>query len=881
MFGLLPKRPGLDAGTVAGNVCLGDVSGTLIQNFNQGTPPAEPSLPWRDLPAQPDVFRLLSWRTRLVRRLIGRDAERAELLGWARQASNQPAVRLLTGPGGSGKSRLAAEVAGALRAEGWTAGFARLDQPSILPLAKAGLFLVVDYPEERPAETLALLRSLAALETPPAPTRLLLLSRRSFDWWQDTIDEAHAAGICDSQAVGVANLDEEGTVSLFREAVQALSSHLGREPGEAGDRAVRSWWAGDPARHGLPLFATAAAIHGVLEPGRKLGVEGGEVIQALARREIGRINNEGKSAGLGRQSAGRLAALAVVRGQLDAAMIRRLAEPKLELGLPPADRAGDAVTRLSYWEDGAFPAPAPDIVAAAFSLEVFAKRADLVPEWLWAVLEDNPHSWVDRVNRVGYDISVVHEPAEQRMSGWLAEMVNRNPERAETLAFVVDNFSPPTTLQLAVNVSRALLAAGELDDTERTRTLNGLSIHLSNAGDGAGALEAIREAVEIHRRLAAQNPAWYEPALALILNNLSNHLSEAGDGAGALAAIRESVEIRRRLLAQNPARYEPDLALSLNSLSNHLSEAGDGAGALAAIRESVEIYRRLAAQNPARYEPDLAMSLNNLSLRLSEAGDGAGALAAIREAVEIRRRLAAQNPARYEPDLALSLNNLSVHLSNAGEGAGALAAIRQAVEIRRRLAAQNPARYEPYLAMSLNNLSAYLSDAGDGAGALVASREAVETHRRLAAQTPARYEPDLAGSLNNLSLRLNDAGDAAGELAASREAVEIYRRLAAQNPARYEPDLALSLNNLSNSLSNAGEGAGALAAIREVVEIRRRLAAQIPARFRPLLAKSLTILGILLRKSGDTEQADAAEREARQLTTQPNEPDEPAAPQSQ
>ena len=747
MFGLLPKRPGLDAGTVAGNVCLGDVSGTLIQNFNQGTPPAEPSLPWRDLPAQPDVFRLLSWRTRLVRRLIGRDAERAELLGWARQASNQPAVRLLTGPGGSGKSRLAAEVADALRAEGWTAGFARLDQPSILPLAKAGLFLVVDYPEERPAETLALLRSLAALETPPAPTRLLLLSRRSFDWWQDTIDEAHAAGICDSQAVGVANLDEEGTVSLFREAVQALSSHLGREPGEAGDRAVRSWWAGDPARHGLPLFATAAAIHGVLEPGRKLGVEGGEVIQALARREIGRINNEGKSAGLGRQSAGRLAALAVVRGQLDAAMIRRLAEPKLELGLPPADRAGDAVTRLSYWEDGAFPAPAPDIVAAAFSLEVFAKRADLVPEWLWAVLEDNPHSWVDRVNRVGYDISVVHEPAEQRMSGWLAEMVNRNPERAETLAFVVDNFSPPTTLQLAVNVSRALLAAGELDDTERTRTLNGLSIHLSNAGDGAGALEAIREAVEIHRRLAAQNPAWYEPALALILNNLSNHLSEAGDGAGALAAIRESVEIRRRLLAQNPARYEPDLALSLNSLSNHLSEAGDGAGALAAIRESVEIYRRLAAQNPARYEPDLAMSLNNLSPASERSGRWRGghwrrSARRSRSGGGWRRK----NPARYEPDLALSLNNLSVHLSNAGEGAGALAAIRQAVEIRRRLAAQKPGAVralpgdEPQQSVGLSERCG-----GMGRGALVASREAVETPQAAGGANPGALRARLGG----------------------------------------------------------------------------------------------------------------------------------------
>ena len=76
------------------------------------------------------------------------------------------------------------------------------------------------------------------------------------------------------------------------------------------------------------------------------------------------------------------------------------------------------------------------------------------------------------------------------------------------------------------------------------------------------------------------------------LNNLSNHLSAAGDGVGALAAIREAVEIRRRLAAANPARFEPDLASSLNNLSNRLSAAGDEYGAQAARREAEEIGRR-------------------------------------------------------------------------------------------------------------------------------------------------------------------------------------------------------------------------------------------------------------------------------------------------
>ena len=143
---------------------------------------------------------------------------------------------------------------------------------------------------------------------------------------------------------------------------------------------------------------------------------------------------------------------------------------------------------------------------------------------------------------------------------------------------------------------------------------------LEQLGDNAGAPEAIQEAVDVYRRLAAANPARYEPDLAMSLNNLSLRLSDSGDNAGALAAIREAVEIRRRLAAANPARYEPDLAVSLNNLSSDLSDSGDNEGALAAIREAVDVYRRLAAANPARDEPDLAMSLGARVVILKRSG---------------------------------------------------------------------------------------------------------------------------------------------------------------------------------------------------------------------------------------------------------------------
>jgi hypothetical protein len=73
--------------------------------------------------------------------------------------------------------------------------------------------------------------------------------------------------------------------------------------------------------------------------------------------------------------------------------------------------------------------------------------------------------------------------------------------------------------------------------------------------------------VETYRRLAQENAARFAPDLALSLNNLSIRLSDAGDNAGALAAIREAVEIYRRLAQENAARYGAACERSLAMLA--------------------------------------------------------------------------------------------------------------------------------------------------------------------------------------------------------------------------------------------------------------------------------------------------------------------------
>jgi hypothetical protein len=51
-------------------------------------------------------------------------------------------------------------------------------------------------------------------------------------------------------------------------------------------------------------------------------------------------------------------------------------------------------------------------------------------------------------------------------------------------------------------------------------------------------------------------------------------LRKSGRRAEGLAASQEAVQVWRRLAAANPAAYEPELAGSLNNLSNLLAAVG-------------------------------------------------------------------------------------------------------------------------------------------------------------------------------------------------------------------------------------------------------------------------------------------------------------------
>jgi hypothetical protein len=204
MWSPFGRRTG-DAGSTVGNVFVGISVGSVSQSINLAAPSEEPVLSWDTLPETPgEVFRLLSWRVRLTD-LVGREAELSQLHSWANRIASAR-VRILSGPGGSGKTRLAAEFANQLRDDGWTAGFWRLDRPAVVPISHRGLLLILDYPEEGRDPIRALLKDIASSGASPAPVRILMLSRLGLPHWSRLIDAAGAAHLVDEQPAEVGRL---------------------------------------------------------------------------------------------------------------------------------------------------------------------------------------------------------------------------------------------------------------------------------------------------------------------------------------------------------------------------------------------------------------------------------------------------------------------------------------------------------------------------------------------------------------------------------------------------------------------------------------------------------------------------------------------------
>ena len=828
----------------------------------------------------------------------GRDTDLEILEAWCLNGT-APALRVVSGTGGSGKTRLAAETCVRMTGHGWQAGFADPKDPggqAQLEFERPTL-LVVDDADLNVPLLADLVRTAGYWPADAPPVRLLLLARHTTGWW-DTLNQRTdqlAAELADPPlTLHDGELTPADRAEHHARALTAFANHV---PDPV-----------TPARQAPPLLADPVFANPLLVHMHALltvsGAEVPTVDEAPRERILGGVLDRERHRWEATFPAGFPTGGARTRQQ--AVTAATLLAPPTEtataraitvIGELAPDAAAGARAAVATWLRGLYPGSDPPWVAplrpdllAEQLLATCPQLGELVlagyasiatPGQLEQLLTELTRADTRAPIRAALGrlldahlpdlVDAAVEAPASRLPDLLGFALTRCPQ-AEASATLVSQLPDRSTglVGLAATMaSQAVdhyrqLAAVHPDafTPDLAASLNNLAGRLAGLGRPEDALAAGEEAVSVYRQLAAVHLDAFTPGLAASLTNLSNRLAAVGRPEDALAAGEEAVSIYRQLAAVHPDAFTPDLAASLNNLAGRLAGLGRPEDALAAGEEAVIVYRQLAAAHPDAFTPGLATSLNNLANMLADLGRREEALAAGEEAVSVYRQLAATHPDAFTQDLAMALYNLSNQLEGIGRPEEALAAGEEAVTAYRQLAAARPDAFTPRLALALNRLSNALAGVGRREEALAAGEEAVTAYRQLAATHPDAFTQDLAMALNNLSNQLADLGRREEALAAGEEAVTIYRQLAATHPDIFTPDLANSLNNLSNQLADLGRREEALAAGEEAVTAYRQLAAARPDAFTPRLALALNNLSNQLGDLGRREEALAAGEEA-------------------
>ena len=565
--------------------------------------------------------------------------EYRELKEWAVGTAKSPgrkpdvSVAVLTGAGGTGKTRIAAQLCHDLEVLGWYTGFApaksamKNDELTYLAELTTELLIVVDYAEESRQEQLAAL--LRALRGRRSPTRIVLTARGIDSWWEDFREDLESDGIQLGQGLVKELEPRPDPVLLYRQAVRGFSKVINGDnppevaiPEHAGDTALD-----------IVLRAWLAVVDdgGMQDPQSERSVERG----ARSARASNPNARDSLYDRVLRLEFNRWRAFPELQN-ISLIHLRRIAAT-LSLLAPDAGQVDNVLSRLPEWRDehlrrsklaelmsttllrsagDSGVSLRPDPVAEHLVLSVFGDELDQVD----AVLPGDP-----------LEVPGISEPDASEATVARAVMLG---QQAQNLSQVITRAASQDRESATALAQRVLKVRPQLWSFA-------LEVALAQGGPFAHALEQliesgaelpceeIQSAIPLGHStlrgvaLAAMqrmgDPSERDPVKrAIYLDHLANRLSDAGRSVEALEVAQQAVGLYRDLVEVSPAAYTPDLAASLNNLANVLSEVGRSDEALEVAQQAAGLYRDLVEVSPAAYTPDLARSLNNLTKLLSQ-----------------------------------------------------------------------------------------------------------------------------------------------------------------------------------------------------------------------------------------------------------------------
>jgi tetratricopeptide (TPR) repeat protein len=354
-------------------------------------------------------------------------------------------------------------------------------------------------------------------------------------------------------------------------------------------------------------------------------------------------------------------------------------------------------------------------------------------------------------------------------------------------------------------------------------------------------LEVRRHAVAVFESLASGDEDRFGKDLAESLSRLGALLGGLGQAREAAARFDQEISVRRKICARE-ASHLVDLARSLDLASKMRTEMGDDNASLPYSNEAVELWRSLAESDPQAYSLGLARALTRHAEGYRGLGDYERAGELYGEAIEFNRMLDVRDikDRKHLVQFLQSYSGMQAELGNVRES---LDSIDESIGLLKAYEECDGEDFDPHwfpsvLAGSLSFRGQCLAMLGrverstDSAlfkESAICMEEALQ-HQRKLIKVPSVYQgrdlSDLAAVLINYSGVLNDLTRHQDAVRASAEAVRILTELSKNNPDRYNASLGVALGILAYSYRHLDKYENALNASMRALAISRRLLAE-------------------------------------------------------
>jgi hypothetical protein len=826
---------------------------------------------------------------RAVVRFRGRESVLDDLYEWCRDdglttGAGVLSSRLITGPGGQGKSRLAYELVRRMQGIGWAAGAVdpTADTELLAPLGNLNVpaLLIVDYAEGRSEQVINLLR-IAAQGSSRSPVRLLMLARSGMEanWWNDRFLVAGEQSLEKAEIVPLTTLESHnaGRLDAFTEAIEdfsiALRAIYPAANWEEISHTIR--------RPDLPdaRFSTVLSLH--LSALVLLLQSGPEPVDESSRTAPEDVLLRHEQRYWAKTISSWVSPLqdetlrrVVMAATLCGASTR--SEAVATVSRVPGlrhDTSEDTRIGVARWLQALYPSPwrerfwgtlQPDLIAEHLFRDIVAEDSgDGVPyeqRFFSLMLEGASQDQLS----LALDLAGRAAIAGDAICEELALLILRDPAgMAQAVVRAITRSVQPSALLSVLRTSASTMPV------DQCRTI--LDLIPEDAAVLADlAIELAQHDVTKLRDEAAINPEA-KRELFYAVKTLASRLQAKGRNREAFLVINNALELLQDLVDLKSIFVEPEHAhsrrLSIMDRVDLLMQMDIIAGRIGALVENrvtfahapVELLQIivdacLETDHPEYanvFLPKLALSLMNLATTLSAVERYSASYDAANRAASIYRRLAASD-AEYLPMLASMLTLLHLAQSEIGQPDASLKS--EAVSIFRKLAvADNDVPME----QKIRSLS-MLTNLMDGDEALSSTISLVQLYRDLAATAPGTYFAELGKWLVKLARAYLAADGTSEALSAIAEAHALYSRFRSWA----DPHALVEVLEVATScFTKSDRKEEALEKAEAVVKIRRVMAGE-SADTSPNLAAALDVLANCLDDLGRSTDALGAAAEA-------------------